>query len=78
MHTKTEWKDKDATFSLKILEARKNLYHWFKRQKTQLILFFNYPNTPKPPKEIKTKSQIISKNGVLKKKLVSDNICSFS
>ena len=78
MHTKPEWKGKDAAFALKILTARKNLLCWFNRQRNQLILFFNYPNTPKPPKEIKTKSQIISKNGVLKKKLVSDNICSFS
>ena len=78
MHTKPEWKGKDAAFALKILAARANLTKWFNRQRNQLILFFNYPNTPKPPKEIKTKSQIISKNGVLKKKLVSDNICSFS
>ena len=78
IHTKPEWKGKDATFALKILGARKNMYGWFNRQRNKLILFFNYPNTPKPPKDIKTKSQIISKNGVLKKKLVSDNICSFS
>ena len=78
MHTKPEWKGKDATFALKILGARRHMLSWFSRQKHQLIMFFDYPNTPKSPKEIKTKSQIIFKNGVLKKKLVSDNIYSLS
>ena len=39
MHTKPEWKGKDATFALKILGARKNMYGWFNRQRNQLILF---------------------------------------
>ena len=33
MHTKPEWKGKDAMFALKILTARKNLSQWFNRQR---------------------------------------------